>query len=228
MKHTKPKRVTLIINNMKLIDIPPHQMCIYGKVKQATEATTQSVKVVNNQAVYQQPLSIDCDVPQDPNCKNIKPLRFSFRLETKSLQGFTRYGIAEIDLRSLLMQHNYKVHILLQNCVYNTCFECNVQFPFYITAAFPQVSSNGIEMSNSGSSHSDDFSASISNDKSQSLTKSQTTTISTTNLSTTGSISSGIPLEPYEMAPVSIDKAQYLLLENQINGLLASIITKNC
>jgi hypothetical protein len=51
-----------------------------------------------------------------------KPLRLSFRVENSSNSGFTRSGIAELDIIQYLLDRQFEIRVLLSECSYNTYF----------------------------------------------------------------------------------------------------------
>ncbi|OHT04419.1 hypothetical protein TRFO_06300 [Tritrichomonas foetus] len=125
------KKSKIILRNIKLIEIPTRQNRIFLKAKQGSyHVTTKPYPIKENTAEFVEPVSIEIALPEDlSKAKHIKKTRLSFRLESLSGSGFTRYGIVLLDIVSLLLQRTLDIRCGLENCSEKPVFLCNIQLP---------------------------------------------------------------------------------------------------
>jgi hypothetical protein len=199
-----------MLTDMKLIDIPPSQNLLYLKVKQGgTGAETRKYPIVRNSVVFKEPLLFEYEMPRSPNSRHPKPLRLSFRLENPLSSGFTRYGIAELDIMQLILDGASEVRVLLPVCSYNTWFTADFQLPE--GSPFPHKASAPASTDSQMTASWSDTS-----DASPSLSFS-----SVSERSSSSSNSNRL----YETAPVKLPRETFDLLERQVDDILAGIIT---
>ncbi|OHT16453.1 hypothetical protein TRFO_02717 [Tritrichomonas foetus] len=128
---------SVTLSQMKLENIPTQATPIYIKVKQyRSSRNTQSVKILDNSASWDESITLNCKVPAKISSKKNKLyLRLSFRLEDVSGRGHTRYGIGEIELMpindapsddddNMSLPGIHQISIKLQRCTYKTVFSC--------------------------------------------------------------------------------------------------------
>ena len=115
----------VIIQRMKLNDIPTQATKIYIRIKQGrSRESTSAVKIENNSASWNETIMLDCRLPEKRSSKKSFNLRFSFRLEDVSGHGHSRYGVALLDLKSLIIDTNQSINLKLQSCSYKSRFSC--------------------------------------------------------------------------------------------------------
>ncbi|KAH0800361.1 uncharacterized protein GO595_006772 [Histomonas meleagridis] len=209
----KKKKIKVILTDMKLIDMPPNQYRIFFKAKQGSKhIKTKAYAIVQNQVIFPEPICFLYDVSSHFSGKLVRPLRLSFRFETATGSGYTRYGIVEIDVVQCFKENKKYLHVLLDHCSYNTCFSCLLLFPDESPPAeesseSQQFQSLVVPRSESETSFSA-RSGSFSNQK-----QSETFSISDSNSSVKG-------------ATFSVTNEKYQLLEKQIDQLLTDVILK--
>jgi hypothetical protein len=203
-------RTKILLTDMKLIDIPPSQNLLYLKVKQGrTGAETRKFPIVKNSVSFKEPLLFEYEMPRRPTSRNPKPLRLSFRVENPLSSGFTRYGIAELDIMQLILDGASEIRVLLPVCSYNTWFTANFQLPegspFPREAAAPAPTDNIAQPSWSNTSD-----------------VSPTSSVSSVSEKSSSSSNSN---RLYDTAPVKLPRETFDLLERQVDDILAGIIT---
>ena len=211
------KKVIVTLQDMSLIDIPPHGTPIFIKAKQSNyEVQTKSMPVQKNTVRWQEPLVIKSKIAVNQTEKHPHPLRLSFRFEDSSGKDFERYGIAEIDVTTAYHENISNVEILLSNCTYNTKFKCQIKVedPNNLNP-ITKIPSNAF----------------ISPEQydSQSISTTEKSSVAlVTNVKTGGTtVSFQAPKQPHEMAPVPISAKRYAELEAQVDELLSNIIIES-
>jgi hypothetical protein len=182
---------------MRLIDIPPHQSLVFMRFKQGrVGGCSKKLPIVNHTVTFAEPLAFDYKMPQNPSARHPKPLRLSFRFENVYNSGFTRYGIAEIDVMQRILDNDFSIRILLSDCSYNTYFVATLTVP-------------------GGSPFADGT-----------VNRSATDTAPSPTLvrSRSSSSSSAASDVLFEASPVRVSRERFDELETQVDLLFASII----
>lgn len=155
----KSQKVKVVLQNLKLIDVPARQNRIFVKVKHGSfHYTTKPYQIVKSVVNFLEPVTIEMTIPNDPKkAKAIKCARLSFRLENTSGSGFTRYGIVMLNIIQRLFANELDVRSGLENCTEKPVFMCNIQMPSNFNFPIQQgilidetdLSSGSVSVSNS-------------------------------------------------------------------------------
>lgn len=136
----------LILKDIQLIDLPTRQNRMLVKIKNCVSpVTTKPYPIVDNQCIFTDPVEIDVNLPKNiasvaskPRLGKVKPLRLSFRLEDPSGIGFTRYGIAMVDLIKVAIDGTtsnptyngvVEIRMRLENCAEKPLLIMSIIFP---------------------------------------------------------------------------------------------------
>ncbi|KAH0789829.1 hypothetical protein GPJ56_006331 [Histomonas meleagridis] len=113
---------------MTLSDIPTQATKIFIVIKQGrNRQNTRPTNIVKNAVQWDEDLTIECRIPSKPPSKKGDLLRFSFRLEDKSVHKHVRYGFCEFDLTNLQNDIPFTFSSILEDCHYHTSFQCDIQ-----------------------------------------------------------------------------------------------------
>lgn len=117
--------VSVILSNMRLVDIPTQTRRIYIKAKQGRfNSTAPSASIQDNTVTWSGSMTIHCRAPANPKKKEV--LRLSFRLEPSNGNKYTRYGYITLDLASMKGNGKSSIDEKLSECQYKTKFTCDV------------------------------------------------------------------------------------------------------
>lgn len=125
------QKVKVILQNLKLIDVPTRQNRVFLKAKHGSyHFTTKPYQIKNNTVIFLEPVTIEIVIPDDPKkAKAVKSARLSFRLENTSGSGFTRYGIVMLNIVQRLFANDLVVKVGLENCTEKPVFMCKIKMP---------------------------------------------------------------------------------------------------
>ncbi|OHT10935.1 hypothetical protein TRFO_19631 [Tritrichomonas foetus] len=114
---TKVKR-KISLKNIVLIDVPTRQNRIFAKVKKCVKnVTTKPYPIINNQCKFAENVDIEVNLPKDlSKARHSHLIRISFRFENASGSGFSRYGIAKIDIVKTIISRELDIRMNLENC----------------------------------------------------------------------------------------------------------------
>lgn len=160
------QKVKVVLQNLKLIDVPTRQNRIFLKVKHGSfHYTTKPYPIEKSLVTFLEPVTIEMTIPDDPKkAQAVKSARLSFRLENTSGSGFTRYGIVMLNIVQHLFANELNVRTGLENCTEKPVFMCTIERP----SNFNHPIQQGIPIDESELSSA---SASMSNSMSNSITQ---------------------------------------------------------
>jgi hypothetical protein len=129
-RRAKIAKTRLELRDMRLTDIPPMHNLLFLKVKQGRSfVRTRKFPIEKSRVNFEEPIIFDYALPCDSRAHHPKPLRLSFRQETSTKSGFTRFGNCEIDIMEMIVNGATEVSILLSECAYNTYFAAQLYLP---------------------------------------------------------------------------------------------------
>jgi hypothetical protein len=205
-------KTKIYLNDMKLVDIPPNQSLLFLRYKQGRAGSeSRKYPIIRNFVIFAEPLIFDYDMPLNPESHHPKPLRLSFRLENGSNSGFTRYGVAELDIMQYLIDRQFEIRVLLSECSYNTYFIAKLQVP----EGNPFSSLDSLSFFESSGEGGTVSSAPPS-------TTRRTSALSGSQSHVSSSSSNSMHL--FETAPVKVSREKFDQLEKQVDLMLAGII----
>lgn len=125
------QKVKVILQSLKLIDVPTRQNRVFLKAKFGSfHFTTKPYQIKDNTVIFLEPVTIDMTIPNDPKkLKSVKSARLSFRLENTSGSGFTRYGIVMLNIVQHLLLNDLDIRVGLENCTEKPVFMCKIKKP---------------------------------------------------------------------------------------------------
>lgn len=125
------QKVKVVLQNLKLIDVPTRQNRVFLKAKHGSfHFTTKPYQIKNNVVIFLEPVTMEIVIPDDPKkAKAVKSARLSFRLENTSGSGFTRYGIVILNIVQRLLTNDLDVKVGLENCTEKPVFMCKIKMP---------------------------------------------------------------------------------------------------
>jgi hypothetical protein len=211
-RRTKVVKTRIALMDMRLVDIPPMNTLLFLKAKQGrTGVQTPKYPIERTSVTFKEPVLLDYELPENPLAHHPKPLRISFRRETTSKSGFTRYGNCEIDIMQMVLTNTTEIRLLLSDCPYNTYFLATLCLlegcPYEPGVIQTEIASTTEEQ------HSDDSGSSTLSTLSSRRSSSETGAHTELSLINT--------------APVKISPDRFRELEQQVDDLLASIITNS-
>jgi hypothetical protein len=203
------RKITVHLQNLKLVDIPPMNNRFFIKAKQGRKGLETSKHQISKTTVtFTETLVFQYEMPNDHLSRHPKPLRLSVRSENFSNSGFSRYGFIELDIMAMVLAETRDFRVLLANCPYNTYLVARLELPE--GNPFPSYSAP----------------ASIVNSNSSSPFTLEV--VSTSHCSgTAGDSSSGgysSSDELFETSPIKVSRVEFDDLEKQVDDLLAGVI----
>jgi hypothetical protein len=111
---------------MQLLDIPPSQSLVYIRLKQGRHSVeTKRLPIIRNSVSFDS-VTFDFRLPTNNRGRR---LRLSFRLENQMGSGFSRYGIAQLDIMQLRAERRSDVRIPLSECAFTSVFVAKLEVP---------------------------------------------------------------------------------------------------
>lgn len=166
------QKVKVVLENLKLIDVPARQNRIFVKVKHGSfHFTTKPYQIEKSIVNFLEPVTIEMTIPDDiKKAKAMKSARLSFRLENTSGSGFTRYGIVMLNVVQRLLANELNVRAGLENCSEKPVFMCTIKMPSNFNHPIKQnFSIDETELSSSSVSTSNSISSSLTQHRRQSI-----------------------------------------------------------
>ena len=143
----KKLQATIVIDSLKLLDVPTQTTKIYVSVKQwRRKQRSTSEDIIKNTVEWDDTITLEnCRIPVKAPSKNKFFLRFSFRLEDASSgHKFTRFGFAELDLTTVQQDKKFTFESILHDCRYNSKFCCMIAVKLKDSVP-PTMSTKGIK-----------------------------------------------------------------------------------
>jgi hypothetical protein len=119
-------KLRVVLGQMQLIDIPPSQSQVYARIKQGRHVVeTKRLPIIKNTVSFD---SVAFDY-RFPTGSHGRPIRLSFRLEKQIGSGFSRYGIAELDVMQLRAERASDIRIPLSECAFASVLVAKLEVP---------------------------------------------------------------------------------------------------
>lgn len=229
-------KISLLISNMKVSDIPTQNSRVFIRIMQYhTKKKTKPAQIANNCVQWNDVLNIKCVLPKKNKKINQKfLLNISIRFENSSGRGFIRYGNVDIDVSALKTTKEIHFDLPIQQCVENSKFSADItnENPLDDVSSFNETMFPTSVATNEGSTFAGFSGSSFSmtttdrNFADQSISETSQSTDFDNQNSNPPKVNQ-VSVKVLDNIEVKIPEPKMKELENQVDNIVAQIINNS-